>query len=75
MTLEDILTFFDKQPYVGVMVYTDKIIYVNNKIEQLLGYSKEKILQEVFYCFYLLFPEVHKMPEILHLLNVFARRF
>jgi len=45
MTLEDFLTFFDKQPYVGVMIYTDKIIYVNNKIEQLLGFSKEEILK------------------------------
>ena len=25
MILEQLLTFFDKQPYVGILVYTDKI--------------------------------------------------
>jgi len=44
MTLEQLLTFFDKQPYVGILVYTDKIIYVNKTIQEILGFSKKEIL-------------------------------
>jgi len=44
MTFNQILETFNKQPYVAVMIYKEKIIYVNKKFQELLGFDEQEIL-------------------------------
>jgi len=52
MDFKQILEVFDNQPYFAVMIYKEKIIYSNKKLQELLGYSKNEILnmrpEEIF---------------------------
>ncbi|MEO1927119.1 MAG: EAL domain-containing protein [Nautiliaceae bacterium] len=52
MDFQQILEVFDNQPYVAVMIYKEKIIYSNKKLQKLIGYSEKEILnmspEEIF---------------------------
>lgn len=45
MNFQQILEIFNKQPYVAVMLYKEKIIYANKKLQELLGYNQKEILE------------------------------
>ncbi|GAB6074805.1 EAL domain-containing protein [Nautilia lithotrophica] len=52
MDFNQILEIFNKQPYVAIMLYKEKIIYANKKLQELLGFTYEELLnmsaEEVF---------------------------
>jgi len=52
MDFKQFLEIFNKQPYVGVMIYKEKIIYANKKLQELLGLTYEEFLnmspEEIF---------------------------
>ena len=52
MKLEEIIKIFDKQPYISAMIYKEKIIYVNKKFQELIGYTYDELLnfhpEEIF---------------------------
>ena len=45
MILDQLFKIFDKQRYLAVMMYKEKILYINPRMQELLGYDKETILQ------------------------------
>jgi len=52
MDFNQVLEIFNKQPYVAVMLYKEKIIYANKKLQELLGFTYEEFLnmspEEIF---------------------------
>ncbi|ACM92684.1 sensory box sensor/ggdef/eal domain protein [Nautilia profundicola AmH] len=52
MDFKQILEIFNKQPYVAIMLYKEKIIYANKKLQELLGFSYKELskmsAEEVF---------------------------
>ncbi len=52
MDFKQFLEIFNKQPYVGVMIYKEKIIYANKKFQEVLGLTYEEFLnmspEEIF---------------------------
>jgi len=44
MDFNQILEIFNKQPYVAIMIYKEKIIYANKKLQDLLGYEYNELL-------------------------------
>jgi len=45
MKFNKILEIFNKQPYLGVMIYKEKIIYANKKLQELTGFTYEELLK------------------------------
>ncbi len=45
MGFNQLFKIFDKQRYLAVMMYKEKILYINPRMQELLGYDKETILQ------------------------------